>query len=85
LAFTCGERVNIRRIITVHEIGHIFFGGGHPDFGDGRAPLPGTRHSRRLMHSGTTGGFKPGVLTVKGEWDRAEVDVQALLNKRTDQ
>ncbi|WP_367873902.1 hypothetical protein [Luteolibacter sp. Populi] len=56
-----------------HEIGHVLFGAGHPDQGGGQAPLPGTRHSDRLMVSG--GGVRRpdhGKLVVKDEWDKAE-------------
>ncbi len=67
---------------NAHEMGHVLFGGGHPDLGTGRAPLFGTEHHRRLMSSAKTSGFKSGVLTVKGEWDRADLNIQELINKR---
>jgi hypothetical protein len=57
----------------VHEIGHILLGEGHPDRGDNRSPLPGTRHVERLMCSGPQ-RKKDGSsrLIVKQEWDDAE-------------
>lgn len=56
-----------------HEIGHVFVGYGHPDqrIQQGPAPLPGTRHSDRLMCSGRNITSKSRIL-VKGEWDEAE-------------
>jgi hypothetical protein len=53
-----------------HEMGHIFFGFGHPDEKTGVAPLPGTKHEDRLMVSG--GKVSQGILTVKAEWDAAD-------------
>lgn len=56
-----------------HEVGHVFFGAGHPDEADpvdrGVAPLTGTDHSKRLMCKNPVSNSK---LVVKGEWDKAE-------------
>jgi hypothetical protein len=56
-----------------HEIGHVILGEGHPDEGDGVAPLQGTDHVQRLMCSGRlrdkTGESRR---LVKAEWDEAE-------------
>lgn len=56
-----------------HEIGHVFVGEGHPDqdASPGPAPLPGTKHSCRLMCSGPNSDGSSRVL-VKAEWDEAE-------------
>ncbi|MEO5915090.1 MAG: hypothetical protein ABIS50_12720 [Luteolibacter sp.] len=68
---------------TAHEIGHVMVGSGHPDGGDGPAPLPGTDHLERLMVDGEKlPHLKVGDVTraiarkhrlVKGEWDAAEI------------
>jgi hypothetical protein len=64
-----------------HEIGHVLVGPGHPDAKAtpgytpdlGRAPLPGTDHTQRLMLSGKAGKYiLSGSLLVKAEWDEAE-------------
>jgi hypothetical protein len=70
-----------------HEVGHVFVGDGHPgDYSHytdpsiiGVAPLPGTKHSDRLMYFGNVGSplqsldlEDRGKLLVKGEWDEAE-------------
>ncbi len=81
---TAGELEEMVGVIG-HEIGHIFVGPGHPDAGPpsaaqdivGVAPLPGTKHEDRLMHSGhgATGRLSLdefGKLLVKSEWDEAE-------------
>lgn len=56
-----------------HEVGHIFFGAGHPDelllVDSGPAPLRGTDHTKRLMYSANK---KDSRLIVKKEWDKAE-------------
>ena len=56
-----------------HEIGHIMIGPGHPDESSkndrGVAPLPGTRHVKRLMASGTINQVGLSSRLVKGEWD----------------
>jgi hypothetical protein len=58
-----------------HEIGHIFFGDGHPDAMDlldrGVAPLVGTDHTKRLMYGGKLNANSR--LIVKKEWDEAEI------------
>lgn len=56
-----------------HEIGHVFWGSGHPnDRPDvGKAALPGTDLSKRLMATFRAGG-PPPKLIVKAEWDAAE-------------
>jgi hypothetical protein len=55
-----------------HEIGHIFFGEGHPDeeaqFDKGVAPLPDTSDTDRLMCSGIRSNLE-SKLIVKAEWD----------------
>ncbi|MBG7606979.1 MAG: hypothetical protein IZT59_02975 [Verrucomicrobia bacterium] len=68
--------------IITHEIGHFFFDEGHPDEKGGSALLPGTAHQRRLMVSGSGAGPKPGVLIVKGEWDKADILVQQLIDNQ---
>ena len=65
-----------------HEIGHVLVGYGHPDLGGGAAPLHGTDHRERLMHSGEgLGGAMVGGVymrnrrehrLVKAEWDAAD-------------
>jgi hypothetical protein len=59
---------------VAHEMGHVIMDNGHPDDGQGPAPLSGTDHSERLMVSG--GGSDRsnvrGNRLVKGEWDAAE-------------
>ncbi|MEP2777093.1 MAG: hypothetical protein ABJQ29_12940 [Luteolibacter sp.] len=67
--------------VVAHEIGHFIFGGGHPDTGTGPAPLPGTNRQKRLMVSGRGAGDTPGILTVKGEWDAADVNLRVLLGE----
>ena len=63
---------------AAHEIGHIFFGEGHPNQGSGPAPLPGTDQRDRLMYSAEIMGARPNVKTVKGEWDAADLNIQEL-------
>ena len=66
-----------------HEIGHVFFGEGHPDQGGGPAPLPGTNHQDRLMMGGTGVRYPDyGLLIVKPEWDKAEGWMQEFPDKR---
>lgn len=59
-----------------HEIGHLFVGIGHPDQGEGVAPLAGTAHVERLMFSNIDGKVHASTLDenllVKAEWDKAE-------------
>lgn len=61
-----------------HEIGHVIIGPGHPDLdvGSGPAPLKGTNHLERLMHSDVVVKKKAGCLDrnliVKKEWDAAD-------------
>jgi hypothetical protein len=59
-----------------HEIGHVIIGPGHPDQGDGSAPLPGTALVERLMFSVIDSKVASGALDknllVKGEWDAAD-------------
>ena len=56
-----------------HEIGHVFWGPGHPNDRPnvGRAALPGTDFSKRLMATFQAGGILPKLI-VKAEWDEAE-------------
>ena len=56
-----------------HEIGHVLVGEGHPDLdaSPGHAPLPGTKHTRRLMVSGPNSDGSSHLL-VKREWDETE-------------
>lgn len=55
-----------------HEIGHIMVGLGHPDDGDGVAPLDNTLdRKKRLMCSGKRSNNN-SILLVKREWDRAD-------------
>lgn len=62
---------------VAHEIGHCIIKEGHPDQGDGAAPLPGlpeSAYKKRLMVSGGPDrNPKECLLLVKGEWDAAEV------------
>lgn len=61
--------------VVGHEIGHIFFGSGHPDdplpflVDSGVAPLRGTDPTRRLMYSSVGPDTRR---IVKKEWDKAE-------------
>ena len=55
-----------------HEIGHVLVGYWHPDEGMGVAPLPGTKHSSRLMCSGLNRSLLDRRLLVKSEWDEAD-------------
>jgi hypothetical protein len=67
-------------MITVgHEIGHVFFGAGHPDsiHFPGEAPLKGTDRSKRLMYSSPDASSR---LIVKKEWDKAETWLKARPN-----
>jgi hypothetical protein len=59
----------IQRTIA-HEIGHLFFGGGHASDLVGDTVLPGTNPLARLMCGG--GKNAAGVRLVKREWDLAE-------------
>lgn len=66
-------------------IGHVFVGPGHPnqEWGSqGRAPLPGTRHSERLMRKGSASLTDPRVL-VKGEWDEADKWMRKFVDAPT--
>jgi len=58
-----------------HEVGHVLVGYGHPseDPGEekGLVPLPGTKHSLRLMCKGKVSTTSSKIL-VKGEWDEAD-------------
>lgn len=58
-----------------HEIGHIFFGIGHPDeelpIPQGPAPLKGTHRANRLMCKGASFNSNSRLI-VKAEWDAAE-------------
>jgi hypothetical protein len=67
-----------------HEIGHMFFGEGHPDSPDplrrGKAPLVGTDHTKRLMHSANGSTSR---LIVKKEWDEAEKWLKSNIDTPT--
>ncbi|MCB1132606.1 MAG: hypothetical protein KDN05_15880 [Verrucomicrobiae bacterium] len=65
-----------------HEIGHVLVGRGHPDqeVFPGPAPLPGTRHTCRLMCSGPNSGSQSRLL-VKREWDEAEIWLEANIKE----
>lgn len=76
-----GLRLEDQPFIIGHEIGHFFFGLGHPDEGGGPASLPGTKHQRRLMVSGNGAARKPGILIVKGEWDAADIWLRNKIDK----
>lgn len=64
-----------------NELGHALCGEGHPDEGFGRAPLPGTDHSKRLISTIATraAGAK---LLVKAEWTRAKANLQVIEDNR---
>ena len=72
----------------VHEAGHVMLdwenqndsGFGHPDKEGGKAPLPGTDRTRRLMVSGPSQGPNPGKLLVKTEWDRIEEWMKRIID-----
>lgn len=64
-----------------HEIGHMIVGGGHPDEGQGPAPLVGTDRTKRLMCSGYNWQIGASLL-VKSEWDAAEERLKAVADKR---
>ena len=80
-----------------HEVGHIVIEYGHPDQKDdpGPAPLLGTDHKQRLMHSGdglgsgTVGNAvwqaARGTRLVKGEWDAAEKWMKKVIDGEGDQ
>ncbi len=60
---------------VAHEIGHVFFGEGHPNLPTpGPAPLSGTDDMVRLMHNGFghVGSALIRRVCVKAEWDVAE-------------
>ncbi len=70
-----------------HEIGHLLVGPGHPNetrdgYGKGPSPLPETNHLERLMCKGSVrkkdGSAK---LVVKGEWDKAEIQLSGAFDK----
>lgn len=71
--------------VLAHEVGHIMIGPGHPNINSGgAAPLPGTKHSDRLMwvpFPGQTTADARRRLLVKGEWDRIE---EWLLNEENE-
>ncbi len=58
-----------------HEVGHVFFGDGHPNELDvgirGVAPLAGTDRTKRLMCKGALFNADSRLI-VKKEWDAAE-------------
>ena len=56
-----------------HEVGHVMIGSGHPNQGEGAAPLKGSATHKRLMHAATV-FYPPGQreLLVKKEWDKIE-------------
>lgn len=66
-----------------HEIGHVFFGYGHPsEYSGGEkgpAALPGTHHSSRLMCKGTA-TTEDSRIIVKGEWDEGYQWLRARPN-----
>jgi len=69
-----------------HEIGHVMIAAGHPsddpkEDENGPAPLPGTKHSERLMRDGRNNpkGFEH--LLVKAEWD----EIQRWIKKEEDE
>jgi hypothetical protein len=63
----------------MHELGHRMISEGHPDQGDGFAPLVGTDRKWRLMASGEV--RSPGArLIVKKEWDRAEIWLKRVVD-----
>ncbi len=67
------DRTKEKVILTsVHEVGHVFTGVGHPDNEEGIAPLLGTDRTRRVLASGYSERTDPGKLLVKTEWDKAE-------------
>jgi hypothetical protein len=69
-------------LITIgHEIGHVFFGVGHPDSTNfpGKAPLKETEreHPKRLMFSNP---IESSRLIVKREWDEAETWLKSKVD-----
>jgi predicted Zn-dependent protease len=65
-----------------HEIGHIIIGKGHPDEGNSDVILPGTEHFKRLMASGQISDTYVSRDIVKGEWDKAEENLNLLLSNQ---
>jgi hypothetical protein len=62
--------------VMAHEIGHHFFGSGHPgnSSSPGVAGLSGSQQYKRLMYQNIVSKPAPGIMhqCVKGEWDKAE-------------
>ncbi len=69
---------------VAHEIGHIILDdGGHPDHGEGVAPLDHSLdRTKRLMCSGHNNNNN-SILLVKKEWDKAEIWLQANPDRRS--
>lgn len=66
-----------------HEMGHVFFGEGHPnEVGPikGKAPLAGTDHTKRLMCRGQLSNSSSRLI-VKAEWDTAEIWLSTQENR----
>lgn len=85
VAEECANYNNVDEVLVVggHEIGHLFLGPGHPNDPDfpGVAPLNGTVKTHRLMHSSPDENSR---LLVKKEWDKAEVRLKQLEEKRSE-
>jgi Bacterial TSP3 repeat len=62
-----------------HEIGHLLINEGHPDKGNGVASLPGTELFKRLMVSGSMSDTYVSRDLVKGEWDKADENLNKLI------
>lgn len=78
--------LKIVKWVVAHEIGHLFVGRGHPDRGDGPAPLgfPANdiRHKLRLMCSGdNVDETNPGKQLVAAEWDAAETNLVEVFGQ----
>ena len=62
--------------VMAHEIGHHFFGVGHPgnSSSPGVAGLAGSQQYKRLMYQNISSKPDPQIMhqCVKGEWDKAE-------------
>ncbi len=69
---------------VAHEMGHVILDdGGHPDHGEGVAPLDNSLdRTKRLMCSGHNNNNN-SILLVKKEWDEAEKWLVDIVDERT--
>jgi hypothetical protein len=70
--------------VMAHEIGHHFFGSGHPgnSSSPGVAGLLGSQQYKRLMYQNISSKPAPNIMRqcVKGEWDKAEKWLEKIVD-----